>query len=175
MDFSRMCSSALISDWRMLGVSAMMEPVQCLVARKVSQLLSKVLTRSVCLLIVMGIPLTWQLEIVSETKSLVETFDTIKKVCNLVKKSSKKDTHLKKLRDLTENGKKRSCFLPDQMDHQGESCLSMIENYDELMELWLWSLDNAKDTEMKAKIRGVQSYTGEFKFLFGCHLGKLQW
>ena len=49
----------------------------------------------------------------------------------------------------------------------------MIENYDELMELWLWSLDNVKDTEMKARIRGVQSYTGEFKFLFGCHLGKI--
>ena len=26
---------------------------------------------------------------------------------------------------------------------------------------------------MKARIRGVQSYTGEFKFLFGCHLGKI--
>ena len=47
----------------------MMGPVQCLASRKVSQLLSKVSTRSVCLLIVMGMPLTWQLEIVSETKS----------------------------------------------------------------------------------------------------------
>ena len=107
-------------------------------------------------------------------KLLAETFDTIKEVCNLVKKSPKRDTHLKMLRDLTENENKSvHAFCPTRWTIRGESCQSMIENYDELMELWLWSLDNVKDTEMKARIRGVQSYTGEFKFLFGCHLGKI--
>ena len=107
-------------------------------------------------------------------KLLAETFDTIKEVCNLVKKSPKRDTHLKMLRDLTENENKSvHAFCPTRWTIRGESCQSMIENYGELMELWLWSLDNVKDTEMKARIRGVQSYTGEFKFLFGCHLGKI--
>ena len=32
---------------------------------------------------------------------------------------------------------------------------------------------SGQDTEMKARIRGVQSYTGEFKLLFGCHLGEI--
>ena len=36
-------------------------------------------------------------------KLLAETFDTIKEVCNFVKKSPKRDTHLKMLGDLAEN------------------------------------------------------------------------
>ena len=44
----------------------------------------------------------------------------------------------------------------------------MIDKYDELMGLWEWSLTNVHDTEMKARIRGVQSYMQQFKFLFGC-------
>ena len=104
---------------------------------------------------------------VSKTKKLLaETFDIIKEVCNLVKKSPKRDTYLKRLVDLTENENKSvHVFYPTRCPIKGESCQSMIENYDELMELLLWSLDNVKDTELKARIRGVHSYTGEFKLL----------
>ena len=49
----------------------------------------------------------------------------------------------------------------------------MIDNYEELMELWEWSLDNVQVAEMKARIRGVHSYMQQLKFLFGCHLGKM--
>ena len=41
----------------------------------------------------------------------------------------------------------------------------------ELMELWEWSLDICKDTEMKARIRGVQGMMATFPFYFGCTLG----
>ena len=41
------------------------------------------------------------------------------------------------------------------------------------MELWDWSLSNCTDTEMKARIRGVESFMTEFKFLFGCKIGKM--
>ena len=39
------------------------------------------------------------------------------------------------------------------------------------MDLWEWSLSNVKDTEMKARIRGVQALIPTFDFLFGCELG----
>ena len=52
----------------------------------------------------------------------------------------------------------------------------MIDNYEELMELWEWSLELwewSLEAEMKARIRGVQSYMQQLEFLFGCHLGKM--
>ena len=39
------------------------------------------------------------------------------------------------------------------------------------MELWEWSLDICKDTEMKTQIRGVQGMMTTFPFYFGCTLG----
>ena len=41
------------------------------------------------------------------------------------------------------------------------------------MELLEWSLDISKDTEMKAKIRRVQSMMTTFQFYFGCSMGEL--
>ena len=46
----------------------------------------------------------------------------------------------------------------------------MLDNYEELMELWDWSLENCTDSAMKARIRGVQSYMNTYSFLFGCQL-----
>ena len=40
------------------------------------------------------------------------------------------------------------------------------------MELWEWSIDNLKDTKMKARVRGVKSYMETFDFLFCCSLGE---
>ena len=42
----------------------------------------------------------------------------------------------------------------------------------ELMELWEWSLEICKDTEMKARIHGVQGMMTTFSFYFGCTLGE---
>ena len=49
----------------------------------------------------------------------------------------------------------------------------MIDNYEEFMELWEWSLDNVQKAEMKARTQGVQSYMQQLKFLFGRHLSKM--
>ena len=38
------------------------------------------------------------------------------------------------------------------------------------MELWDWSLTVSKDTEMKARIRGVKSLMTTIDFYFGCTL-----
>ena len=51
---------------------------------------------------------------------------------------------------------------------RGESLEPVLNNY---MELWEWSLDICKDTEMKARIRGVQGMMTTFPFYFGCTLG----
>ena len=40
------------------------------------------------------------------------------------------------------------------------------------MQLWEWSRQNTKDTEMKARIIGVEHQMAQFPFLFGCTLGE---
>ena len=78
---------------------------------------------------------------------LNETFEVVREICKLVKKSPQRDTHLSKLRAETSD-KKKDCvlfFVPDG--------LSGVR---------LWSLSNLKDTEMKARVRGVNLYFGYF-------------
>jgi hypothetical protein len=42
-----------------------------------------------------------------------------------------------------------------------------------LKELWEWAVNNCSDTEMKARIRGVDVYMRTFDYVFGVYLGKL--
>ena len=113
-------------------------------------------------------------DLVKNVKLLADTFGTIKELRNLIKKSPKRETHLKKLRDLSENKNRSShSFCPARWAIRGQSCQALIDNYEKLMELWEWSVDSVQEAEMKVKIRGVQSYMQQLKFLFGCHLGKM--
>jgi hypothetical protein len=41
------------------------------------------------------------------------------------------------------------------------------------MELWDWSLTTVTDTDMKARIRGVQAHMQKFEFFFGLSLAEL--
>ena len=50
---------------------------------------------------------------------------------------------------------------------------AVTENYDQLQELWEWSLQNSNDTETKARIRGVSVHTKTFAFCFGIHVAHL--
>ncbi|XP_029212425.2 uncharacterized protein LOC114976181 [Acropora millepora] len=54
---------------------------------------------------------------------------------------------------------------------RGETLEAVLNNYMDLIEFREWSLDICKDTEMKARIRGVQGMMATFPFYFGCTLG----
>ena len=55
---------------------------------------------------------------------------------------------------------------------RGATLQSFINNHDELMELWKWSLSVTKDTEMRGRIIGAKTMMKTFGFLFGCAIGK---
>ena len=55
---------------------------------------------------------------------------------------------------------------------RGKALAAVINNHDELMELWDWSLAVSKDAEMKARIRGIKNMMKTFDFYFGCTLGE---
>ena len=46
--------------------------------------------------------------------------------------------------------------MPNEMDSQGFLFQSVAENYGTLQELWYESKDLTKDTELKARIIGVE-------------------
>ena len=50
---------------------------------------------------------------------------------------------------------------------RAEALQSILNNYAVLQELWVESLDQVKDSEMKAYILGVASQMKTFSYLFG--------
>ena len=85
-----------------------------------------------------------------------DSLDTVREIGKLVKKSPQRNTKLDKTRAETKNESRGvHAFCPTRWTVRGESLASVIKNHAELMELWGWSLIVSKDTEMKARIRGV--------------------
>ena len=48
--------------------------------------------------------------------------------------------------------------------------MGVIENFDELQELWEWVVGNTPETSLKAQICGISSYSKAFSYCFGIHL-----
>ena len=54
---------------------------------------------------------------------------------------------------------------------RGETLDLIINNYEQRMSFWEWSLQKLTNTQMKARIHGAISHMKEFDFFFGCRLG----
>ena len=64
-------------------------------------------------------------------------------------------------------------LCPTRWTVRAKSLRSIIDNFETLQILWDWSLDNCDDTEMKARIRGVDANMQTFEYVFGSYLGEL--
>ena len=105
---------------------------------------------------------------IKSVKCISDSLETVREIAKLVKKSPQRNTKLDKIRAETQNesrGVHTSC--PTRWTVRGESLEAVLNNY---MELWEWSLDICKDTEMKARIRGVQGMMTTFPFVLWVHL-----
>ena len=72
---------------------------------------------------------------------LDSVFRTALEISKLVKKSPKRDTKLNELREMNENDTKSIHNLcPTRWTVRGEAFESYLNNYNQLMELWEWSL-----------------------------------
>ena len=112
-------------------------------------------------------------ETCSKVQCLKETFETVHEICKLVEKSPQRDTKLTDLREKSKNESKGvHSFCPTRWTVRGETLKSITNNHQELLDLWEWSLSVLKDTEMKARIIGVNSVMKKFSFFFGCCLGE---
>ena len=64
-------------------------------------------------------------------------------------------------------------LCPTRWTVSANSLASIIANYENIQLLWETALHATSDTEMKARINGVESQMQSFKFLFGLILSEL--
>ena len=80
-------------------------------------------------------------DVIKNIPRLNETFCAAYEICKLVKKSPKRNTKLDSIRESNENKSKSVHeFCPTRWTVRGEVMESFLNNYEELMELWNWSL-----------------------------------
>ena len=92
----------------------------------------------------------------SKVPCLKSTFEIAHEVTKLVKDSPVRDMKLEGIRNTMDNDCKGiHTFCPTRWTIRGETLGSIVNNHNELMQLWEWSRQNTKDTEMKARIIGV--------------------
>ena len=110
-------------------------------------------------------------------KRMKNALDTTHEITKLIKLSPKRDTKLENLRknayvtlpSASKSGIRLLC--PTRWTVRADAMSSIMENYAVLFELWNWSTDNVSDTEMTARIRGMEAFMHKFDFFYGLHLG----
>ena len=107
-----------------------------------------------------------------DVSCLKDTFEYASEICKLVKNSPQRDTHLKEIWLETENENAGlHAFCKTRWTVRGSTLKSIVDNHNELMELWDWSLSILKDTEMKVRVKGAHATMKKFSFFFGAMLG----
>ena len=115
---------------------------------------------------------------IRQVKVVSDAHDTVHVITKLVKKSPKRETHLEKMKkamaddDEEKNAPNIHLLCPVRWTVRGKALDSILQNYGTLHQLWDWSIANCSDTEMKARIRGVQKHMDDFDFYFGVALGE---
>ena len=64
-------------------------------------------------------------------------------------------------------------LCPTRWTVRAESLASIVANYESILQLWETALSSTSNTEMKARIQGVESQMESFKFLFGLILSEM--
>ena len=93
------------------------------------------------------------------------TFEITREICKLVKESPQRNNKLEEIRKTTNyQAKNLQSFCPTRWTVRGQTLDSIINNYEQLMSLWEWSLQNLTNTEMKARIHDAISHMKKIDF-----------
>ena len=102
----------------------------------------------------------------------------------LVKKQPKRDAKLRAIQGNTVSGEDDEyeemlknptieLFCHTRWTVRADCLKSIIVNFDELQELWDWSLQNCSCSEMKGRIQGIKVHSLKFSYCFGIHLAHM--
>ena len=115
---------------------------------------------------------------------LKDTIDNAYELTKLVKKLPKRDAKLRAIQGNTVSGEDDEyeemlknptikLFCHTRWTVRADCLKSIIENFDELQELWDWSLQNCSCSEMKGRIQGIKVHSLKFSYCFGIHLAHM--
>ena len=111
---------------------------------------------------------------IKQTLAMKECLDTCFEVVKLIKFSPKREALLRELKEeISSEAPGVRTLCPTRCIVCAESLSSIAANYNNIQSLWEVAVSSASNTEMKARIQGVQSQMKTFKFLFNLILSEL--
>ena len=111
---------------------------------------------------------------IKKSKIMKDSLDTTYEITKLIKKSPRRNRCFDKIKaEMAPDTAGVRMLCPTRWTVRADALQSILNNYEVLQELWIESHDFVKDTEMKARICGVESQMKTFNFLFGLVLGDL--
>lgn len=111
-----------------------------------------------------------------KSKVMRDALDTTYEISKLLKYSPKRDTKFEELKkELAPETPGFRTLCPTRWTVRASSLKSVLDNYTVLQELWddCREASVTTDTEMRARITGVESQMRNFDFIFGIQLGHL--
>ena len=115
---------------------------------------------------------------------LRDSIDNTYELTKLVKKSPKRDAKLRAIQGNTVSGEHDEyeemlknptikLFCHTRWTVRADCLKSIIENIDELQELWDWSPQNSSCSEMKDRIQGLKVHSLKFSYCFSIYLAHM--
>jgi len=102
-----------------------------------------------------------------------DCLDTCFKLIKLIKWSPKRAGMLTRIKEeIGDSSPNVRTFWPTRWTVRANSLSSVIENYSSIRKLWEEALETTSDTDMKARIQGVDSQMAMFGFFFGLVLSE---
>ena len=99
---------------------------------------------------------------------------TVYEISKLIKKSPKKDTSFQKLKqELAPDTPGFRVICPTRWTVRAASLQSVLDNYEVLLGVWTEAQEGHLDSEIRARVIGVEAQMLTFDFLFGVSLGSL--
>ena len=111
---------------------------------------------------------------IRECSVMKSAFDTVNEVSKLIKKSPKREAIFRDIKmELAPETAGFRVLCPTRWTVRALTLQSVLNNYDAILRLWDEAKDATKDTEIKARIIGVETQMNTFRFLYGVSLGSL--
>ena len=110
---------------------------------------------------------------IKRCKVMKDCLDTCFELIKLIKWSPKRAGMLTRIKEeIGDSSPNVRTFCPTRWTVRANSLSSVIENYSSIRKLWEEALETTSDTDMKARIQGVDSQMAMFGFFFGLVLSE---
>ena len=101
-------------------------------------------------------------------KCLGSTMDTVHELSKLLQYSPKRSALFKDLKaEISPDTVGFRILCPTRWTVRNETFNNILQNYSALLELWEAILDDKPDSEVRAKVNGIDSQMKTFQFYFG--------